>query len=102
MSQAFAHQLGLTIQKTNIRAQKIDGTTLKTDKIVVSIFSLFDKDSRERLFEENFLLADIKQDVVFGIFFLTMSNADIDFKLRTYNRGPTPQEMYFQPPDELS
>ncbi len=29
MSQAFALQLGFKIRKTNVRAQKIDGTTLK-------------------------------------------------------------------------
>ncbi len=80
MSQTFAQQLGLKIRKTNIGAQKIDGTTLETYEIVVSIFSVSDKDGRERFFEESFLLADIKLDMVLGMPFLTTSNADVDFQ----------------------
>ena len=34
----------------------------------------------ERFFEENFLLADVNLDVVLGMFFLIISNADIDFQ----------------------
>ncbi len=48
--------------------------------MVVSIFSISEKDGRERFFEESFLLVDVKSDVVLGILFLTMSNADIDFQ----------------------
>ncbi len=50
MSQAFAYQLGLKIQKTNVGAQKIDGTTLKIYGIVVSIFS-----SQIRMVKRSFL-----------------------------------------------
>ncbi len=49
MSQAFAQQLDLKICKTNVRAQKIDGTTLETYRMVVSTFSISDKDGRERV-----------------------------------------------------
>ncbi len=79
MSQVFAHQLGFKIQKTNVGAQKIDGTTLETYEMVVSTFSMSDKDSRERFFEESFLLAKVKPDVVLRMPFLTMTNADVDF-----------------------
>ncbi len=82
MSQVFASQLGLKIRKTNVGAQKIDGTTLETNGMVVSTFSVSDKDGRERFFEESFLLADVKPDVVLGMPFLTMSNADVDFQAR--------------------
>ncbi len=41
---------------------------------------MLDKDGRERFFEENFLLADVKPDIVLRIPFLTMSNADVDFQ----------------------
>ncbi len=82
MSRAFALQLGLKIRKTNVGAQKIDGTTLETYGMVVSTFSVSDKDGRERFFEESFLLADVKPDVVLGMPFLTMSNADVDFQAR--------------------
>ncbi len=50
--------------------------------MVVSTFSVSDKDGRERFFEENFLLADVKSDIVLGMPFLTMSNANIDFQAR--------------------
>ena len=82
ISQVFAHQLDLTIQKTNVGAQKIDGTTLKTYEMVVSTFSVLDKDGRERFFEESFLLADIKSEIVLEMPFLTMSNTDLDFQAR--------------------
>ncbi len=47
--------------------------------MVVFTFSISNKDSRERFFEKSFLLADIKQDLVIGMPFLTMS-ADVDFQ----------------------
>ncbi len=82
MSQAFAQQLGLKIRKTNVGAQKIDGTTVETYRMVVSTFSVSDKDGTERFFEESFLLADVRPDIVRGMPFLTMSNATVDFQAR--------------------
>ncbi len=82
MSQAFVQQLGLKIRKTNVGAQKIDGTTLETYRIVVFTFLVSDKDGRERFFEESFLLADVSPDIVLGMLFLTMSNVDVDFQAR--------------------
>ncbi len=82
MSQAFVQQLGLTIRKTNVGAQKIDNTTLETYGMVVSTFSISNKDRRKRIFEESFLLADVKPDIVLGMCFLTISNADVDFQAR--------------------
>ncbi len=80
MSQAFAQQLGLKIRKTNVGAQKINGTTLETYEMVVSTFLVSDKDRRERFFEESFLLIDVSPDIVLGMPFLTMNNADVDFQ----------------------
>ena len=57
---------------------------METYGIVVSIFSVLDKDGRERFFEESFLLADVKPNIVLGMHFLTMSNADIDFQARNF------------------
>ncbi len=82
MSQAFAQQLGFKIRKTNVRAQKIDGTTLETYGMIVSTFTVSDEDGKERFFEESFLLADVSPDIVLGMPFLTMSNADVDFQAR--------------------
>ncbi len=80
ISQAFAHQLDLKICKTNVGAQKIDGITLETYRMIVFTFSVSDNDDKERFFEESFLLADVKPDVVLWMLFLTMSNANIDFQ----------------------
>ena len=41
---------------------------------------MLDKDNKERFFEKNFLLTDVKPDVVLGMFFLTMINANVDFQ----------------------
>ncbi len=48
--------------------------------MVVSTFSVSDKDGKERFLEESFLLADVRPDIVLGMPFLTMSNADVDFQ----------------------
>ncbi len=41
---------------------------------------MFDKDDKERFFEKSFLLIDVKPDIVLGMSFLTISNANIDFQ----------------------
>ncbi len=82
MSQPFVQQLDLKIYKTNVRALKINGITLETYGMVVSTFSVSDKDRKEKFFEESFLLVDIKPDIVFGMLFLTMNNTDINFQAR--------------------
>ena len=76
----FASQLGLRIRKTNVAVQKIDGTTLEIYGMVVSTFSLLDKDGQERFFEESFFLADVKPDTVLKMLFLTLSNTNVDFQ----------------------
>ena len=78
----FAKQLGLPIQSTDVGAQKIDGTTLDTHGMVVAAFSVLDKANRVRFFEETFLVANVSPEVVLGMPFLTLSNADVDFSSR--------------------
>ena len=69
--------------------------------MIVSNFFVFNKDSRERFFEKNFLLANIKLDIVLEMLFLTLNNANVIltliFELGTYNENPTLLEMHFQP-----
>ncbi len=55
---------------------------METYEIVVSTFPMLNKDGREKFFEESFLLADVKPNIVLRMPFLTMSNADIDFQAR--------------------
>ena len=78
----FAKQLGLPIRPTDVGAQKIDGTTLDTHGMVVAAFSVEDKANRVRFFEETFLVANVSPEVVLGMPFLTLSNADVDFSGR--------------------
>ena len=76
---SFVKQLGLLIRPTDVGAQKIDSTTLDTHGIVVTAFSVVDKANWVRFFEKTFLVANVNPKVVFGIPFLTLSGADIDF-----------------------
>ncbi len=50
--------------------------------MVVSTFSVLDKDEKERFFEKSVLLVDVSSGIVLGMRFLTMSNADVDFQAR--------------------
>ena len=50
--------------------------------MIVSTFSVLDKDGRERFFEESFLLANVSPDIVLEMPFLTMSNVDVNFQAR--------------------
>ncbi len=60
--------------------------------MVVSTFSISDKNRRERFFEESFLLANVRPDIVLRMPFLIISNADVNFqardlKWRSYTTG---------------
>ena len=75
----FARKLGLQIQKTNVGAQKIDSSALKTFGIVIADFQVEDKVSKPRFVEETFLVADTKFEVILGMLFLKLRNADVTF-----------------------
>ena len=75
----FIKELGLPIRPTDIGVQKIDGTTLNTYGIVVATFLVIDKINHVRFYKKTFLVANVSPEVVFGMFFLTLSSANIDF-----------------------
>ena len=77
MTPAFAAKLGLSTQSRNVGAQKIDGSTLKTYGMTIAGFSIQDGLGKIRFFEKTFLLADTSMDVVLGMPFLSLSNADV-------------------------
>ena len=79
MTPAYAKQLGLRTQKTDVGAQKIDGSLLTTYGIVIAGFQIKDKLNRARFFQKTFLLANTSKEVILGMHFLTFSNADIQF-----------------------
>ena len=77
MTPAYAKKLGLRTRKTDVGAQKIDGSSLDTFGMVIAGFQVIDKLGRARFFQETFLLADTTMEVVLGMPFLTFGNADI-------------------------
>ena len=77
MTPGYASKLGLKVRFTNIKVQKIDGSTLKTFEMVLTSFQVKDMLRRARFFQETFLLADINMKIVLEMFFLTFSNANI-------------------------
>ncbi len=79
MTPGFTAKLGFISKPTNVGTQKIDGSTLKTYGMASAGFSLQDSLERVRFFEETFLLADISIEVVLGMPFLSLSNADFQF-----------------------
>ena len=53
--------------------------------MVIVDFSIKDKISRPRVFQETFLIVDIKFEVIIGMFFLKISNMDMSItKKNTY------------------
>ena len=79
---SFARQLGLCIKPSDVRAQKIDGTTLDTHEIVIATFSVMDKAKQVRFFEKTFLVANVSPEIVFEMLFLTWSGVNINFSGR--------------------
>ena len=79
MSPAYAERLGFKTWKTNVGAQKIDGSTLETFRIVIADFQVENKGSRPKFFQKTFLVADTKFEVILGMPFLKFSNADVSF-----------------------
>ena len=79
MSPTFAKRLGLKTRKTNVGAQKIDGSALETFGMVIADFQVEDKSGRPRFFQETFLVADTKFEVILGMPFLKISNANVAF-----------------------
>ncbi len=79
MTLAYVAKLGLTTRKTNVGAQKIDSSPLKTYGIVSASLLLQDSLGRVWFFEETFLLADTSIEMVLEMLFLALSNADFQF-----------------------
>ena len=75
----FAKELALPIRPTDIGVQKIDSTTLDTLGIVVAAFFVTNKANQVRFFKETFLMANVSPEIVLGIFFLTLSSANVNF-----------------------
>ena len=75
----FVKKLGLFIRPTDIGVRKINRTTLDTYEMVVAVFLVMDKANQVKFFEKIFLVANISLEVVFKMFFLNLSSANVDF-----------------------
>ena len=78
----LARKLGLPVRPTDVGRQKVDGTMLDIFGMVVTAFSVTDKANWVTFFEETFLVANVSPEVVFGMPFLTLSGADVNFSGR--------------------
>ena len=109
MSPAYTERLGLKTRKTYIKAQKIDGSALETFGMVIADFQVEDKSGRPRFFQETFLVADTKFEVILGMPFLKISNANVAFdeetltwKSYTTNKAlPTTERVQLVNPKEF-
>lgn len=79
MNPAFAQMLSFALTPTNIEAQKIVKSLLRTYKIVSTSFSLQNSCRKVRFFEQTYFLTDTYMEIVLGMLFLLLSNADIKF-----------------------
>ena len=79
MNLDFARKLSLKVWKINVGAQKIDGFALETFAMVIADFQVEDKTNRPRFFQETFLVADTKFEVILKMLFLKISNANVSF-----------------------
>lgn len=76
---AYLVKLGITTQKTSIRAQKINNSLLETYNIFLTRFLLFESLSKVKHFKKSLLLAIISIEVILGISFRIFSNVDKEF-----------------------
>ena len=79
MNPDFARKLDLKVKKTNVGAQKIDGSALETFEMVIPDFQVENKANRPRFFWENFLVANTQFKVILRILFLKINNVDMLF-----------------------
>ena len=79
MIPGYILKLGLKIRLTNVKAQKIDGSTFETFEIVLASFQIENTLEKTQFFSKIFLLADLSVEVVLRMPFLTLSNANIKF-----------------------
>lgn len=79
MQPNFARKINFYICKTNVSTQKIDGSRLMIYRMVIALFQLDNKDKKSHFFKKTFLLANISIDVALKMFFLILSNIEVNF-----------------------
>lgn len=82
MIPAFATNLSFTTGITNMKAEKIDGFSLKTYDMILARFFIQASLERVRFFKEIFLLTKTNMELVLGMFFPALSNVVVKFDTR--------------------
>ena len=84
ISPVYFKKLGLKTWKTNVGAQKIDSSILKTFGMVIADFQVEDKVSKPRFFQKTFLVANTKFEMILGMLFLKINNINMSFSKKTF------------------
>lgn len=79
---AYTTSLGLKIWPTNVKAQKINNSSLQTFGIVQASFQVNNKLGRYWFFQQNFLITNINMALILDMPFLTFSNTNVLFAER--------------------
>lgn len=79
MTLAYIAEIGLIIRKTDIGAEKVDGSALETYRMVIVDFLVLDRLKNVQLFEMTFLLANTSMEVVLRMHFFTLFDIYIWF-----------------------
>lgn len=83
MTLIFTAKLGISPRQTGVGAQKINSLPLEIYNIVFIGFSVQDKLGIIWFFKIIFLLTNTSIEVVWRMFFLVFSNADIQFNAKS-------------------
>lgn len=79
MTAIFSAKLELRSRLTNVGVQKIDGLLLETYNTTLAMFLIHYSLERIGFFEETFMMADISIELILGMFFLSLSNVNVEF-----------------------
>ena len=79
MTPGYASKLGLKVRSIDVKAQKIDGSTLKMFEMVLASFQIEDTLKKAQFFQKMILLVNFSIEIVLKMPFLTLSNANIKF-----------------------
>lgn len=83
MNSAYVKKLGLKTWKTNVQAQKINGSILKIFRMVIVDFQVENKIGKPSFFQKTFLVANSKFEVILRMLFLKISNTNVLFGERS-------------------
>lgn len=82
MTLIYTARLRLKARSTNVNAQKIDSSTLKTFGIVLTSFQIEDKLRNIWFLQETFLVTITSMTLILGILFLNLNNINMFFSKR--------------------